>query len=219
MFDTDFEMPWKLILSEDTAAAKAGHRTKQMHFWNCWIHGCASVHALAQSVASDPEKWGVLTRPVCCRLPWSLQGCVWSVCDTQQEPVCLTPNSPLTAGSFRDGPRLGSRCISHWNNKHLTIFVGIEYYLLFICFDDESLQPARRILEKRKNGDGCSAVAELLLPFSAHSIVSLALHCHRAELLLFLWEWQIMLGWRHRVTNRFLLNSKPSAQILFHACS
>lgn len=39
------------------AGAKAGHRTKQIHPWNCWVDAFESAYVL---VTLDPEKYRVL---------------------------------------------------------------------------------------------------------------------------------------------------------------
>lgn len=144
------------------AAAKVGHCPKQIHFWNYWIHACASVYALAESMALDPEKCRVVKWPVYCRLLQEAFRSVVGLCHLPRS-VCASHKTHtwqkgqcwLHQDSFVQGmlPGFAPTCTSHWN-KHWN-------------------NPASRVLQEKKSEAGCSAVAEFLLPLWVYSVDSL----------------------------------------------
>lgn len=102
------------------AAAKVGHCPKQIHFWNYWIQACASVYALAKSMALDPEKSRVFKWPIYCRLLQEAFRSVFGLCvSPPQERVCLPQNSHLTEGSVLASP--GQLC--SWDGPRLCSYV------------------------------------------------------------------------------------------------
>lgn len=107
----------------------------------------------------------------CCRNPSGV--CCVTVCATlpgmRVPHTKLIPDRRVSAGFTRDRFVWGMvsgfalTCVRH-RNKRPPVSVG--YRILFaFTGDDESLQPAIRILEEKKSGERCSAVAEFLLPF------------------------------------------------------